>query len=254
MALFKILYSAVLIIQVALTLAMVHAQDDQSGFISIDCGIPEGTKYTDNKTGINYVLDAGFIDSGINLEILSIYKYSNLDYQLNTVRSFPENTRNCYMLKPVQGKGNRYKDDKYDRIWNPGYPSFEYADVKVSRPNNLEISTMENIPSKVLITAVTPAKATDDILYSWTAINKTEEFLMYLYVVEGKIGNQTREFNVYADGVLWDGPNSSNDYDVMTWFVQFSGSLSHELKIRETKRSTLPPMVNALELFKLVHL
>ncbi|KAI3744132.1 hypothetical protein L1987_57208 [Smallanthus sonchifolius] len=40
-------------------------------FISIDCGITEGLRYTDNKTGLNYVSDAGFIDSGINQEILS---------------------------------------------------------------------------------------------------------------------------------------------------------------------------------------
>ncbi|XP_076885266.1 putative LRR receptor-like serine/threonine-protein kinase At1g05700 [Bidens hawaiensis] len=264
MALFKNLYSVLSIIQVALTLAMVHALDDQSvsifvlyffaGFISIDCGIPEGTKYTDNTSGINYVSDTGFIDSGINLEILSIYKYSNLDYQLNTVRSFPENTRNCYTLRPVQGKGNRYlirarfmygnhdfkgqppqfdvylgndhwyKDDKYDRIWNPGYPSFEYTDVKVSRPNNLSIFTMENIPSKVLITAVTPTKETRP------------------------------ESSAFMRTGFWGGPYSDNDYDVMTWFIQFSGSLSHELKIHGTKRSTLPPMVNAIELFKLVHL
>ncbi|KAL8268716.1 hypothetical protein R6Q59_002514 [Mikania micrantha] len=107
MALFRTFYS-VLILQAVLTLAMVHAQDDQSGFISIDCGIAEGSTYTDDTTGINYVSDAGFIDSGKNQEILSAYKSNTLDFQLRTLRSFPENTRNCYTLKPKQGKGNRY--------------------------------------------------------------------------------------------------------------------------------------------------
>ncbi|KAD4982871.1 hypothetical protein E3N88_19542 [Mikania micrantha] len=107
MALFITFYS-VLILQAVLILAMVHAQDDQSGFISIDCGIAEGSTYTDEKTGINYVSDTGFIDSGKNQEVLSAYKSNTLDFQLRTLKSFPENTRNCYTLKPKQGKGNRY--------------------------------------------------------------------------------------------------------------------------------------------------
>ncbi|KAJ0444841.1 putative non-specific serine/threonine protein kinase [Helianthus annuus] len=108
MALFRGFCSVLMLLQVALTIALVHAQDDQSGFISIDCGITEGSKYTDNKTGINYVSDAGFIDSGINQEILSTFNTDTLDFQLSTLRSFPQNTRNCYTLKPGQGKGNRF--------------------------------------------------------------------------------------------------------------------------------------------------
>ncbi|KAK9051258.1 hypothetical protein SSX86_027885 [Deinandra increscens subsp. villosa] len=100
-------FYSVLILQVALSLTVVHAQDDQSGFISIDCGITEGSNYTDKKTGINYVSDTGFTDSGINGEILSTYKSNTLDLQLNTLRTFPQNTRNCYTLRPKQGKGNR---------------------------------------------------------------------------------------------------------------------------------------------------
>ncbi|PWA87298.1 leucine-rich repeat transmembrane protein kinase protein [Artemisia annua] len=87
---------------------LVHAQDDQSGFISIDCGIVEGSNYTDNRTTINYVSDAGFIDSGEIHNILEIYNSFSVDTQLTTLRSFPQNTRNCYTLKPTQGKGNRY--------------------------------------------------------------------------------------------------------------------------------------------------
>ncbi|KAI7727678.1 hypothetical protein M8C21_031631, partial [Ambrosia artemisiifolia] len=101
-------FYAVCILHVALTLAIVHAQDDQSGFISIDCGIPEGSKYTDKKTGINYVSDAGFIEDGVSGEILPKYNFATLDLPLTTLRSFPQNTRNCYTLRPKQGKNNTY--------------------------------------------------------------------------------------------------------------------------------------------------
>ncbi|KAM7473133.1 hypothetical protein LguiB_020376 [Lonicera macranthoides] len=45
---------------------VVYAQDDQSGLISIDCGIPEGSNYTDAITGIQYISDKGFIDTGMS--------------------------------------------------------------------------------------------------------------------------------------------------------------------------------------------
>ncbi|MFS7917122.1 putative transferase [Helianthus anomalus] len=77
-------------------------------FISIDCGIPEGSKYTDKKTGITYVSDAGFIEGGVSGEILPEYNYGSLDLALTTLRCFPQNIRNCYTLRPKQGKGNRY--------------------------------------------------------------------------------------------------------------------------------------------------
>ncbi|KAL8260851.1 hypothetical protein R6Q59_024900 [Mikania micrantha] len=87
---------------------MVDAQDDQSGFISIDCGMPEGSTYTDKTTGITYVSDAGFVDGGVSGEISAEYNYDGLDLQLATLRSFPHYTRNCYTLRPKQGKNNRY--------------------------------------------------------------------------------------------------------------------------------------------------
>ncbi|KAI7727680.1 hypothetical protein M8C21_031633 [Ambrosia artemisiifolia] len=98
----------VCVLHAALTLAIVHAQDDQSGFISIDCGIPEGSKYTDKKTGITYVSDAGFIEGGVSGEISPEYNLGSLDLPLTTLRSFPQNTRNCYTLRPKQGKNYRY--------------------------------------------------------------------------------------------------------------------------------------------------
>ncbi|KAI3796349.1 hypothetical protein L1987_39019 [Smallanthus sonchifolius] len=99
----------VLILQVALTLAMVHAQDDQSGFISIDCGITEGSTYTDKKTGINYVSDAGFIDSGT--EILSTFKSDTLDLEvflktLETATHLDPRKGNSYLIRARFMYGN----------------------------------------------------------------------------------------------------------------------------------------------------
>ncbi|CAA6667508.1 unnamed protein product [Spirodela intermedia] len=65
----------------------VRAQS-QEGFISVDCGFEGGSRYQDNSTGLEYSPDSQFI---------------------NTERTgtFPNGTRNCYRLSPVQS-GNKY--------------------------------------------------------------------------------------------------------------------------------------------------
>lgn len=80
-----------------------------SGFISIDCGIPEGSNYTDAITGIHYSSDKGFIDTGLSRTVSPEFKVDEiLVQQFLTLRSFPQGTRNCYNLRPAKGKGNRY--------------------------------------------------------------------------------------------------------------------------------------------------
>ncbi|XP_068652795.1 putative leucine-rich repeat receptor-like serine/threonine-protein kinase At2g19230 [Aristolochia californica] len=80
----------------------------QPGFISIDCGIPEGFNYTDSETGIFYTSDAGFVRSGENREFPSSNLVaSSLKRQYRSMRSFPDGERNCYTVRPVL-KGSKY--------------------------------------------------------------------------------------------------------------------------------------------------
>ncbi|KAK1576565.1 hypothetical protein Q3G72_014974 [Acer saccharum] len=81
---------------------LIHAQT-QSGFISIDCGLPENSAYSDKKTGINYTSDVTFTESGVSYNISSEYNRDTLEQPFLTVRSFPEGTKNCYTLKPAPG-------------------------------------------------------------------------------------------------------------------------------------------------------
>jgi hypothetical protein len=63
-----------------------------------------------NETGIWYKTDKGFVETGEN-HVTSSSVNLNYDYfgkQLTTLRCFPEGNRNCYTLKPREGKNNRY--------------------------------------------------------------------------------------------------------------------------------------------------
>ncbi|KAF3450657.1 hypothetical protein FNV43_RR06746 [Rhamnella rubrinervis] len=80
-----------------LVLVNVHAQD-QSGFISLDCGMPiDSQNYTEPTIKIKYISDAHFIDTGSSMSILPEYKPSR-QQQLAYVRSFPQGMRNCYTV------------------------------------------------------------------------------------------------------------------------------------------------------------
>lgn len=58
-------------------------------------------------TGLHFVPDSGFTDSGENRQITSDLR-GKTDYpQADDLRSFPNGTRNCYTLRPVV-KGNKY--------------------------------------------------------------------------------------------------------------------------------------------------
>ncbi|XP_065047537.1 putative leucine-rich repeat receptor-like serine/threonine-protein kinase At2g19230 [Musa acuminata AAA Group] len=78
----------------------------QPGFISIDCGLAANTSYN-NLTGIEYASDARYVDTGEIHTISSAYQTSSLAPQNIHLRSFPDGSRNCYTLKPVQ-RGNKY--------------------------------------------------------------------------------------------------------------------------------------------------
>jgi len=72
-----------------------------SGFISIDCGLPDHLNYSSSRTGINYISDAKFIDTGVSKRIARTTKISL--QQLEYVRSFPNGVRNCYRINITSG-------------------------------------------------------------------------------------------------------------------------------------------------------
>ncbi|XP_013444211.2 probable LRR receptor-like serine/threonine-protein kinase At1g05700 [Medicago truncatula] len=84
------------------------SNNEKPGFISIDCGIKIG--YLHEETGIWYDSDKGFVDTGENHETSSSLNlnYPSFGKPLMTLRCFPEGDRNCYTLKPKQGKNKNY--------------------------------------------------------------------------------------------------------------------------------------------------
>uniref|UniRef100_A0A7N2N885 Malectin-like domain-containing protein n=1 Tax=Quercus lobata TaxID=97700 RepID=A0A7N2N885_QUELO len=163
-----------------------------AGFISIDCGAT--SDYLDEGTGIFYKSDSGFVDTGTN-NVISPEYYSSMvspNYvrQIKNLRSFPQGTKNCYTLKPEQGKnsnylirasffmgimttrinlqsltytlglifGPRYEDDVYDRLWlSRSTLLSNWVPINTSSVINTQDSNDSyQLPEQVLRTAVQP--------------------------------------------------------------------------------------------------
>jgi len=71
-------------------------------FISIACGLPVNSSFTENKTGINYISDAAFIDTGTSKSISTEFE-DNYQRHLLNLRSFPQGIRNCYNINVTGG-------------------------------------------------------------------------------------------------------------------------------------------------------
>ncbi|KAI7757331.1 hypothetical protein M8C21_031459 [Ambrosia artemisiifolia] len=305
-----------ILLALVLTSLLVNAQDDQSGFISIDCGIVEGSTYTDNVTNINYVSDADFIDSGEIHNILPIYNSFRVDTQLTTLRSFPRNTRNCYTLKPTQGKGNRYlirarfmygnydfkgQLPEFDVYLGPDY----WDTIRVNsseKPINMEIihvlssdyihvclidtgrgtpfiSALElrllagnmyketDFGSLDLFARVNFGSTFGTVRYEadkydrlWSPIRWPNSTYNYTLdkVYTGLFTTidppeEKREFNIYLNGNLSYGPFSPLNHTTTTILSTEPEIVAPKyiLTINKTKNSTLPPIINAIELYTL---
>ncbi|XP_030487653.2 probable LRR receptor-like protein kinase At1g51890 [Cannabis sativa] len=86
-----------------LVFALVHAQDDQSGFISIDCGLPKRLSgYSEPDTGIKYISDEAFVSAGVSASLPPDF-VTRYQKELEHVRAFPEGIRNCYTINVTSG-------------------------------------------------------------------------------------------------------------------------------------------------------
>ncbi|XP_016646982.1 PREDICTED: putative leucine-rich repeat receptor-like serine/threonine-protein kinase At2g19230 [Prunus mume] len=85
---------------VGFAVAVSVDSQNQTGFISIDCGLPYNYSYTERTTGINYISDSAFIDTGESEYLLGELKFYQ---QYGYLRSFPQGVRNCYKINITSG-------------------------------------------------------------------------------------------------------------------------------------------------------
>ncbi|KAL6335715.1 hypothetical protein AAG906_039478 [Vitis piasezkii] len=153
---------------------------------------------------------------------------------------------------------SRYKDDAFDRVWEPFSQPY-WKSVSASYSSDTLSDNHFKPPSKVMATAVTPADERYPLEFHWNLDNSTRQFYVYMHFaeVEELQSNQLRELYVSLNGwFLSPEPIVPGRLVPHTGFSTHSISASSELSlsIYKTHRSTLPPILNALEIYEIKQL
>ncbi|GAA0167029.1 hypothetical protein LIER_22055 [Lithospermum erythrorhizon] len=150
----------------------------------------------------------------------------------------------------------RYKDDIYDRIWLPLV--FETTQATINTTSIVDSPTnFFRPPSTVMSTASTPLDPTLPLTFNWDTDSVTDRYYIYMYFAElEKLQpNQTREFNIFLNGGLYFNQPINPLYlrpQTLYGSKADTNYSKYDFSFIKTKNSTLPPVLNALEAFKVV--
>ncbi|KAJ3695091.1 hypothetical protein LUZ60_000468 [Juncus effusus] len=150
-------------------------------------------------------------------------------------------------------KKKRYPDDPLDRLW---LDNTQQPWTEISTTNVVKTDTSFQTPSRVLQTAAASSTITDSLDLLWT-LDASNNFFALLHISETQALKTTdyRAFNIYANGELLLNDSYVPEYLQSGW-VNFTskGKTNYNVSFKATKNSTLPPIINAFELYLIMPL
>ncbi|KAK3135034.1 hypothetical protein QOZ80_5BG0413800 [Eleusine coracana subsp. coracana] len=155
----------------------------------------------------------------------------------------------------------RYPDDPHDRLWFPLVDGRIWNEISTSKTvHNIENDLFE-APSKVMQTAITPRDTSQNIEFVWDPEpqpkDPTPMYMAILHFCEVELlpTNAVREMSVILNRVPWFQFGFSPQY-LLTGaaynVIPVRGFGRYHVSINATKNSTLPPLVNAVEVFSII--
>lgn len=151
----------------------------------------------------------------------------------------------------------RYMKDVYDREWVSYGEYFQKEWSNISTALEVNNSNKYLPPKDVLINAATVTDASAPFTIVLPSGGSGEEYYLYAHFAEIQDlqANDTREFNISLNGEVLSDPIIPKKLDITT--VSSVGTCQGReclLQLTRTSRSTLPPLINALEIFTSIRL
>ncbi|KAG7579089.1 Malectin-like domain [Arabidopsis thaliana x Arabidopsis arenosa] len=200
------------------------------------------------------ILDICLVKTGTSTPMISAIELRPLRYDTYTARTGS--------LKKIvhfdftnQRKEIRYPEDVYDRIWMP-YSQPEWTQINTTR-NVSGFSDGYNPPQDVIKTAAIPTNVSEPLEFIWNSESSDDQTYAYLYFAEiQKLKtNETREFKIVANGRLDYTNYIPTKFEAETLInpapLKCEGGLCR-VQLSKTPRSTLPPLMNAIEIFSVI--
>jgi len=104
----------------------------------------------------------------------------------------------------------------------------------------------------VMRTTAIPANASDNLEFSFLPKYSSSRYYVYMYFAEiQKLqANQIRQFNIFVNGKLLNSDPAVNPvYLQNLYYLSVISETKLELWLNKTSRSTLPPLLNAVEIY-----
>ncbi|OEL26034.1 putative LRR receptor-like serine/threonine-protein kinase [Dichanthelium oligosanthes] len=156
----------------------------------------------------------------------------------------------------------RYPDDPHDRVWIPWVDTATWNSVSTTlRVEDTSNDDIFEVPTKVMQTAITPRNASQNIEFFWDPEpqpkDPTPGYIANMHFSELQLlpGNALRQFYINLNGKPWYPEAFTPTYLVSdsTYNSNPSRGFPHyNISINATANSTLPPMINAVEIFSVI--
>ncbi|KAJ7963126.1 protein kinase family protein [Quillaja saponaria] len=155
-------------------------------------------------------------------------------------------------LGSSSNRAYRYNYDVYDRFWSPAAYNVDWTNISTSFTSDSLSQNDYQPPEVVMSTAATPLDTTASFDFSWNPDNASSQYYVYMHFAElQKLpANESRAFNISLNGKYWYGPLVPKYLSTSTIFSQsaLSGG-QYQFSLYMTKNSTLPPIINAIEIY-----
>ncbi|XP_078169131.1 putative leucine-rich repeat receptor-like protein kinase At2g19210 [Carex rostrata] len=177
----------------------------------------------------------------------SLYPSANSSRALSLVRRLNAG--------PTDTKIIRYPDDPHDRMWEPWSNVPYWTEITTTSHVQNIVNDIFEAPSAVMQTAVTPVNSSE-LVFFWDVdpFEKDPGYLVNLHFSEltNLPKNAKREFNISWNNFQWYNESYSPSYlstDAIYGSRPFSGYQRYNVTLTATENSTLPPILNAVEVF-----
>lgn len=194
-------------------------------------------------------IDVCLVKTSLGYPFISALELRLLDNSIYTAKSgsLELYTRVYFATRPAQSV--RYKDDAVDRIWSP----FQLTNATLRTASRIRYNEFQQ-PLIAMSSPTTPVNASF-LYFEWTPVNASDQFYVYMHFAEVMElqANESRKFDIYINGDRWNtgGPivpaylSASTVYSTSPEIV----SPIYRVTINQTRDSTLPPVINALEIY-----
>ncbi|XP_015696276.1 senescence-induced receptor-like serine/threonine-protein kinase [Oryza brachyantha] len=155
----------------------------------------------------------------------------------------------------------RFPDDPRDRLWTPSIDTARYVEISTTKTVQHVEKDVFEAPSAVMQTAIAPRNASDSIEVYWITGagaygDPPPGYVAVMHFSELQLlqGGAVRAFSISLNG-QWLDLDMRPDYlyaDASYNTAPFTGSARYNLTFRATANSTLPPIINALEVFSVI--